>query len=64
LAFLYLFEGFNALKRKVKLKPKKLYAARRGRKKVESLLSSEINTTTSGDEGDNKEYLFTSSKDF
>jgi hypothetical protein len=29
-----------------------------------SVLSTEINLTTSGDEGENKKYLFTSSKPF
>jgi hypothetical protein len=32
--------------------------------KAESILSTEINLTTSSDEGDNQEFLFTSSKPF
>jgi hypothetical protein len=58
LAFLFLFEEINALKRK--LKPEKTASSKK--RKTESILSTEINLTTSSDEGE--EYLFTSSKPF
>jgi hypothetical protein len=58
LAFSFLFEEINALKRQ--LKPEK--TARSKKSKAESILSTEINLTTSSDEGE--EYLFTSSKPF
>jgi hypothetical protein len=43
---------------------KRLQALRRGEKKAEFILSTEINLTTSSDEGENQEYMFTSSKRF
>jgi hypothetical protein len=48
----FLFKEINALKRQ--LKPEK----------TESILSTKINLTTSSDEGEQQEYLFTSSKPF
>jgi hypothetical protein len=60
LAFLCLFEEIDALKRQ--LNPEK--TAKSKKRKAESILSTEINLTTSGDEGKNNEYLFTSSKPF
>jgi hypothetical protein len=56
----FLFEEINALKRQ--LKPERLQAVRRVTRKAESILSTEINLTTSSDEGE--DYLFTSSKPF
>jgi hypothetical protein len=61
LAFLFLFEEINALKRQLKLKPENTTSSK---KKAEPLLSTEINLTTSSDEGEKLEYLFTSSKPF
>jgi hypothetical protein len=58
LAFLALFKEINALKRK--LKPEK--TANSKERKAESILSTEINSITSSDEGE--EYLFTSSQPF
>jgi hypothetical protein len=55
LAFLFLFEEINALKRQ--LKPEKTASSKK--KKAESILSTEINLTTTSVEGE--EYLFTSS---
>jgi hypothetical protein len=43
---------------------KMLQAVRREQRKAESILSTEINLTTSSDEDACKEYLFTSSKPF
>jgi hypothetical protein len=54
----FLFEEINALKRQ--LKPEKTASSKK--RKVESILSTDINLTTSSDEGE--EYLFTSSKPF
>jgi hypothetical protein len=51
----FLFEEINALKRQ--LKPEKTTGSKK--RKAESILSTEINLTTSSDEGE--EYLFTSS---
>jgi hypothetical protein len=65
LAFLFLFEEINALKRQ--LKPEKTVSSKkRESRKSESLLflSTEINLTTSSDEDTSEEYLFTSSKPF
>jgi hypothetical protein len=58
----FLCKEINALKRK--LKPEKTASSRK--RKAESILSTEINLTTSSDEGEGKkqEYLFTSSKPF
>jgi hypothetical protein len=56
----FLFEEINALKRQ--LKPEKTASSKK--RKAESILSTEINLTTTSDEGENKEYLFTSSKPF
>jgi hypothetical protein len=39
-----------------------MQAVRRATRKAESILSTEINLTTSSDEGEYQEYLFTSSK--
>jgi hypothetical protein len=50
----------NALKRQ--LKPEKTASSKK--RKAQSILSTEINLTTSSDEGEYKEYLFTSSKTF
>jgi hypothetical protein len=50
----------NALKRQ--LKPEKTASSKK--RKAESILSTEINLTTSRDEGEQQEYLFTSSKPF
>jgi hypothetical protein len=57
-----LFEEINALKRQLQLKPEKTASSKK--RKAESILflSTEINLTTSSDEGE--EYLFTSSKPF
>jgi hypothetical protein len=44
------------------LKPEKTASSKK--RKAESILSTEINLTTSCDEGENKKYLFTSSKPF
>jgi hypothetical protein len=60
LAFLVLFEEINALKRQLQLKPEKTASSKK--KKADSILSTEINLTTSIDEGEKQEYLFTSSK--
>jgi hypothetical protein len=60
LAISFLFEEINALKRQ--LKPEKTASSKK--RKAESILSTEINVTTSSDEGKNKEYWFTSSKPF
>jgi hypothetical protein len=56
----FLFEELNALKRQ--LKPEKTAINKKRTRKAESILSTEINLTTSSDEGE--EYLFTSSKPF
>jgi hypothetical protein len=60
----FLFEEINGLKRH--LKPEKNASSKKRTRKAESIvfLSTEINLTTSSDEGENKEYLFTSSKQF
>jgi hypothetical protein len=58
LAFLVLFEEINTLKRQLKLEK----TASSKKRKVESILSTEINLTTSSDGGE--EYLFTSSERF
>jgi hypothetical protein len=44
------------------LKPEKTASSKK--RKAEFILSTEINLTTSSDEGENQEYLFTSSKPF
>jgi hypothetical protein len=54
----FLFEEINELKRQ--LKPEKTASSKK--RKAESILSTEINLTTSSDEGE--EYLFPSSKPF
>jgi hypothetical protein len=43
---------------------KRLQAVRRGRLNLSFVFSTEITLTTSSDEDENKEYLFTSSKPF
>jgi hypothetical protein len=58
LGFLVLFEEINALKSQ--LKPEKTSSSKK--RKVESILSTEITLTTSSDEGEDN--LFTSSKPF
>jgi hypothetical protein len=58
----FLFEEINPLKRQ--LKPEKTANSKKRTRKAEFILSIEINLTTSRDEGENKEYLFTSSKTF
>jgi hypothetical protein len=60
LALIFLFEEINGLKRH--LMPEETASSKK--KKTESILSTEINLTTSSDEDENKEYLFTSSKPF
>jgi hypothetical protein len=62
LSFLCLFEEINALKRQVQLKHEKTAISKK--RKAESILSTEINLTTSSDEGEKQEHLFTSSKPF
>jgi hypothetical protein len=62
LAFLFLFEEMNALKRQ--LKPEKTASSKKRTSKAESIFSTEIKLTTSSDEGEKQEYLFTSSKPF
>jgi hypothetical protein len=62
LAFLVLFEEINALKSQLQLKPEKTARSKKRKRKADSILSTEINVTTSSDEGE--EYLFTSSKPF
>jgi MarR-like DNA-binding transcriptional regulator SgrR of sgrS sRNA len=54
----FLFKEINALKKQ--LKPEKTASSKK--RKAESILSTEINLTTSSDEGE--EYSFTSSKPF
>jgi hypothetical protein len=56
----FLFEEINAVKRQ--LKPEKTASSKK--RKAESILSTEINLTNSSDEGENKDYLFTSTKPF
>jgi hypothetical protein len=56
----FLFEEINALKRQ--LKPEKTASSKK--RKAESILFTEINLTTNSDEGEQQEYLFTSSKPF
>jgi hypothetical protein len=60
LALSFLFEDINALK--TQLKAEKTASSKKW--KAESILSIEINITTSSDEGEGQEYLFTSSKPF
>jgi hypothetical protein len=45
----FLFEEINALKRQ--LKPEKTASSKKRKEKTESILSTEINLTTSSDEG-------------
>jgi hypothetical protein len=56
------FKKINALKRQ--LKAEKTASSKKRTKKAESILSTNIDLTTSSDEGENKEYLFTFSKPF
>jgi hypothetical protein len=58
----FLLKEINALKRQ--LKPERLQTVRRAQRKAESILSTEINLTTSSDEGEEMAYLFTPSKPF
>jgi hypothetical protein len=60
LAFLFLFKEIDVLKRQ--LKSEKTASSKK--RKAESILFTEINLTTSSDEGEQQEYLFTSSKPF
>jgi hypothetical protein len=60
LTFVFLFEEIHALKRQ--LKPEKTASSKK--RKAESILSTEINLTTSSDEGEKREYFITSSKSF
>jgi hypothetical protein len=62
LALYFLFEEIDALKRK--LNPEKTANSKKRKGRDESILSFEINLTTSTDKDENKEYLFTSSKPF
>jgi hypothetical protein len=55
-----LFEEINALKRQ--LKPEKTASSKK--RMAEYILCNEINLTTSSDEGEQREYLFASSKPF
>jgi hypothetical protein len=50
LVFLFLFEEINALKRQ--LKPEKTASSKKRTRKAESILSTEINLITNGDEGE------------
>jgi hypothetical protein len=59
LAFLCLFKEINALKRQLKLE--KTASNKKGKERAESILSTEINLTTSSDEDTSEEYFFTSS---
>jgi hypothetical protein len=61
LACRVLFEEINEIKRQ--LKPEKTASSKKRKAKSILILFTEINLTTSS-EGDNKEYLFTSSKPF
>jgi hypothetical protein len=56
----FLFEEINVLKRQ--FNPEKIVS--RKKRKTESILCTEINLTTISDEGEQQEYLFTSSKPF
>jgi hypothetical protein len=60
----FLFEEINALKRQLKPSLKRLQAVRRAQRKAESIFYTEINFTTSSDEGEREEDLFSSSKPF
>jgi hypothetical protein len=60
LAFFFVFKEINALKRQ--FKPEKTAISKK--RKAEYILSTEINLTSSSDEGEKQEYLFTSSKPF
>jgi hypothetical protein len=62
LSLLFLFEEINALKRQLQLKAEK--TARSKKSKGECILFTEISLTTSSDEGEDREYLITSSKLF
>jgi hypothetical protein len=59
-AFLVLFEILMHSKGSWSLK--RLQAVKRAQKKAESILSTEINLTTSSEEHEDEKYLFTSSK--
>jgi hypothetical protein len=64
LTFLVLFKEINALKRQLQLKPEKIASSKKRKEQDESILSTEINSTTSSDESDHQEYFLTSSKPF
>jgi hypothetical protein len=64
LALAFLFEEINALKRQLHLKPEKNGSIKKRKKIAEPILSTEINLSTSSDEGEKLRYLFTSSKPF
>jgi hypothetical protein len=57
-----IFEEIKALKSHLQSKPEKNSSSKK--RKTESILSTEINLTTSNNEGEYEEYLFTSSKSF
>jgi hypothetical protein len=59
-SLIFIFEEIDALKRQ--LKPEKTASSKK--RKVKSLLYTEINLSTSSDVGEQQEYLFTSSKNF
>jgi hypothetical protein len=59
-SLVFLFEDINPLKRQ--LKPEKTASSKK--RKAESILSTEINLTTSSDDGEDKQYFFTPSIPF
>jgi hypothetical protein len=48
----------------MQLKPEKTVNSKKSARKAESILSTEINLTTSSDEGEKQEYLLSSYKSF
>jgi hypothetical protein len=48
-SFIFLFKEINALKRQLQLKPEKTASSKKRTRKAESILSTEINLTTSSD---------------
>jgi hypothetical protein len=48
----------------MQLKPEKTASSKKRKETAESILSTEINLTTSSDEGEDAKYLFTSSEPF
>jgi hypothetical protein len=57
LLILFIFEVINALLRQLQLKPDKTASSKKGTRKAEFILSTEINLTTSSDEGEKQDYL-------